>query len=307
MTSPIELDLAARPLIAERLRQHPPEVSELTFTNLFVWRKSRPVHYLCLGESLVLLVPGSSREDWWAMGGAIGPQPAWPELRRAVPNLRGLVRLPESRVAALQADGLTCREDPDQADYVYRAEDLAELKGEKYHKKRNLVRQCLDAHECHYEPITAANRDECRDMQARWCDARNCAIDPGLCREYDAIREAFAHYDALELAGGAIRVNGKIEAYALGEALAPGVAVCHFEKAMPGVHGLGQLINQWFVQNALRGFDYVNREQDLGIPGLRQAKQSYHPHHRVRKFVAEVPTASTAPDDPRACDRIPGA
>ena len=291
-------------MISERLRRHPPEVSELTFTNLFVWRKSRPVHFVDVGGSIVFLAPGPAAGDWWALGGAAGPQPPWAQLARAVPRLRGLMRLPASLVPAAQADGLTCREDPDHSDYVYRVEDLAELKGEKYHKKRNLVHQCLDANECRYEPITAANRDECRDMQSRWCEARNCAIDPGLCREYDAIGEAFAHYDALELTGGAVRVNGRIEAYAIGEALAPGVAVCHFEKAMPGVHGLGQLINQWFARHALAGFTFVNREQDLGIPGLRQAKQSYHPHHRVHKFIAEAPAgAAPAPDDPHACDR----
>jgi hypothetical protein len=141
-------------------------------------------------------------------------------------------------------------------------------------------------------------------MQDRWCQARKCGKNPGLCKEYVAIRDAFVHYQDLQFLGGVIRINGEIQAYALGEELNPDTAVCHFEKAMPDVQGLGQLINQWFAKYALGGFQFVNREQDLGIPGLRQAKESYHPHHMVHKFTATLKaSASTMPslENPHEC------
>ena len=84
--------------------------------------------------------------------------------------------------------------------------------------------------------------------------------------------------------GGAVVVDGRIEAFAIGERLNPATAVVHFEKANPEMRGMYQLINQWFVRNELSDYMYVNREQDLGIEGLRKAKESYHPHHMVRKF-----------------------
>jgi hypothetical protein len=90
----------------------------------------------------------------------------------------------------------------------------------------------------------------------------------------------------LNVFGGAIYVDGCLEAFALGEKLNENTAVVHFEKANPEIRGLYQLINQWFCKNVLQGFTYVNREQDLGSEGLRRAKISYRPHHMVEKFFA---------------------
>jgi hypothetical protein len=120
-------------------------------------------------------------------------------------------------------------------------------------------------------------------MQENWCKTRDCGRNPGLCNEANAIAETFAHFEDFGLLGGAIRVDGTIQAYAFAEELHPGTAVWHFEKAMANIPGLGQLINQWFSKNGLSDFDFVNREQDLGVQGLRQAKKSYFPHHMVGK------------------------
>jgi hypothetical protein len=98
----------------------------------------------------------------------------------------------------------------------------------------------------------------------------------------------FENFKELDLIGGAIRVDGVIQAFAIAEQLSPGVAVCHFEKALPGIQGLGQLINKWFALRGLKDFTFINREQDLGVPGLRQAKKSYHPHHLVEKYTLSV-------------------
>jgi hypothetical protein len=87
------------------------------------------------------------------------------------------------------------------------------------------------------------------------------------------------------LTGGAVVVEGRIEAFAIGERLNLAAAVVHFEKANPELRGMYQLINQWFCRNELAEYSFVNREQDLGIEGLRKAKESYCPHHMVRKFI----------------------
>ena len=189
--------------------------------------------------------------------------------------------------------GLKVAADRDNSDYVYSVKDLASLEGRHYHKKRNLIKQCLRTYGCQYESIILQVVPECLDMLERWCGARDCGQDPGLCSENTAIKEAFANYEELDLIGGSIRIDGRIEAFALGEELKPGTAVCHFEKAMPAFRGLAQLINKWFAEYSLKEFEFINREQDLGIAGLRQAKESYYPHHMVDKFYA-----SSKLDDP---------
>lgn len=287
---PTLLTLAHRDRVTDYLRRFPPLISELTFTNLFVWRQGRPIWFLECADHLVFLTkPPAADGGWCGFGPPVGPGLSAAALRAALPDVREFIRLPEDTARALEREGLRVAAEEDQADYVYRRADLAELPGEKYHKKRNLIRQCLAAHECRYENITATTIPACLALVAQWCRSRQCERDPSLCHEYQAIQELFAHYEALNLIGGAIRVNGAIQALAVGEALSPDTAVCHFEKALPETHGLSQLINHWFAAFALQDFAFVNREQDLGLPGLRQAKESYHPHHRVWKYRARWP------------------
>jgi len=284
------LELSDRSLVTSYLRRYPPEISELTFTNLFVWRSSRPIWLSEIGDSIVFTVDlhGNGSTTKTILGPPIGEASPLTVPEALDIELGGFVRIPEETANTLSNAGLNVETDRNNWDYVYGVSDLSGLKGRRYHKKRNLIKQCLAAYNCEYEPITLEHITACLDMQDRWCQARDCGKDPGLCNEYVAIRETFAHYEPLRLVGGSIRIDGKIQAYALGEELNPGTAVCHFEKAMPGIQGLSQLINQWFSMHTLAGFEFVNREQDLGIPGLRQAKESYHPHHMVHKFNASL-------------------
>ncbi|MFH1617769.1 MAG: phosphatidylglycerol lysyltransferase domain-containing protein, partial [Candidatus Margulisiibacteriota bacterium] len=94
----------------------------------------------------------------------------------------------------------------------------------------------------------------------------------------------FANFEALGLAGGGIFIGGKLQAFTVGTRLNPQTAVIHFETANPDYKGLSQVVNQEFVINEWSKMKYINREQDLGIPGLRKAKLSYHPHHLVNKY-----------------------
>jgi hypothetical protein len=99
-----------------------------------------------------------------------------------------------------------------------------------------------------------------------------------------AIHQALTHFEELDYQGGAIQIDGKIEAFSLGEPLNADTAVIHIEKANPDIPGLYSAINQYFCTNAWSDMEWINREQDLGIEGLRNAKESYHPHHMVNKY-----------------------
>lgn len=302
------LELRDRPIVEAYLRRYPPEISELTFTNLFVWRHSRPVFVAEVEDSIVFVTNTGEDGDGesFILGYPIGGASLLGVANALGVDVAGFIRVPENTASTLQDSNLLVTPDRNNSDYVYRVTDLAELAGRRFHKKRNLIKQCLTAYTCEYEALTPELIAECSNMQDRWCKVRQCGQDPGLCSEYMAIRNVFDHFEDLHLIGGAIRVDGLIQAYAVGEELRPGTAVCHFEKAMPGLRGLGQLINQWFAKYALREFEFENREQDLGIPGLRQAKESYYPHHMVEKFSAWFSTARSDivfPVDPRECEK----
>lgn len=98
------------------------------------------------------------------------------------------------------------------------------------------------------------------------------------------VKEAFSHYEALGVKGGAILIDGKVGAFSLGEKLNKDTFVVHIEKANPRIPGLYAAINQEFARNEGAAFSYINREQDLGDEGLRIAKQSYHPSFMIRKY-----------------------
>lgn len=101
---------------------------------------------------------------------------------------------------------------------------------------------------------------------------KSCHEDPGLKDEGEAIRVILENYEVLPLLGVIIYVDGSLEAFTIGEQLNRDTAVIHIEKANPNIKGLYQLINNWFCKNHLKEFKWVNREQDLGIPGLRRAR-----------------------------------
>ncbi len=280
------LSLDDRQLVAGYLGRFAGELSEFTFTNLHAWHGKRQIYRAIVAEHLLFFIspePGT-REEMVLFGPPFGPGPVEAILAAVRPVVAGATRIPEYLLAPLQALGFTPRPDRDNADYLYSRKDLAELAGRKYAKKRNHIKRCLQRYRCEYEPISAANLDECLALQEEWCRLKGCFDEPGLEGEYYAILETFAHYEELPLIGGAIRLDGAVKAFAVGERLNPATAVWHFEKALPDIPGLSQLINQWFAKFGLADFELVNREQDLGIAGLRQAKESYYPLRLVPKW-----------------------
>jgi uncharacterized protein len=296
------LSLDDRILISDYLRQFPPEISELTFTNLYAWRHTRPIWIDTLKDSLIFFV--ETKTGLVIFGHPVGPVSIAEVLSEYGNRISGIDRYPKKKLAeSVLLPGAMITDDRDNADYVYRREALATLAGRNFTKKRNHINQCLATYNCRYEIITAETVPECLVMQERWCAARDCKAEPGLCGEYQAIEETLHHYMEFGLTGGAIRIEGNIEAFTVGEAFNSSTAVCHFEKAMPQFHGLGQLINQWFAENNLADFVYINREQDLGIPGLRRAKETYFPDYLVEKVRVVLSGSSMEKlSDQQGCD-----
>lgn len=175
-------------------------------------------------------------------------------------------------------------------DYIYSTEKMASLRGKKYHGKRNHITNFKKNNpDWSFEKIDDSNIGECIELHTKWIENKDAdeedAEDFSL--EFEAVLTAFENYKALGLVGGLIRVDGKVIAYSLGEGQVNGKCfVSHFEKAPADVQGAYAIINQEFTSNCLTDYEYVNREEDLGLEGLRKAKQSYHPEIWLKKCVA---------------------
>lgn len=171
-------------------------------------------------------------------------------------------------------------------EYVYRTSDLADLPGRPYLKIRHQLNRFH--RRCSYktEPLGPENRREAREFLERWCDWRNCETDPVLANEREAILLALAHQEALDLSGLLIRVEDRIGAMAIFQELSPETAVVHFEKGLPDCEGIYRAINHETARLLRDRYPFINRESDLGVPGLREAKERYHPHHMVGVYYA---------------------
>ncbi len=177
--------------------------------------------------------------------------------------------------------------DPDFDDYLYDAGELRQLSGKALHGKRNhLNKFCRTYPDYEYHPITAADRDEALRLVKSWCEEKNLDCLNLCLSDYRAIRQLFDDFDRLDVRGGSIRVGGRMVAFALGSLLNGDTAVIHFEKADAAFDGLYAAINKMVLDNAFPDVRFVNREEDMGIRGLRKAKASYGPIRMIHKYEA---------------------
>ena len=181
----------------------------------------------------------------------------------------------------------TYKYDDGNNDYIYSTEKMASLSGKKYHGKRNHITNFKKNNpDWSFEKISKDNIDECLALHSKWIENKD-PDDEDYSWEFEAVKKAFEYFDELDMVGGLIRVNGEVIAYTLGEPQMNGHCfVSHFEKAPADMIGAYPIINQEFTKNCLMQYEYVNREEDLGIEGLRKAKQSYHPEIWLEKCTA---------------------
>lgn len=174
-------------------------------------------------------------------------------------------------------------------DYIYSVQKMATLSGKKYHGKRNHITNFKKNNpDWCFEEINKDNIGDCIALHSKWIESRSSnEEDEEYSYEFEAVLCAFENFEALDFKGGLIRVGGEVIAYTLGEGQMNGKCfVTHFEKASSEIQGAYPIINQEFTKNCLTDYEYVNREEDLGIEGLRKAKQSYNPEIWLKKCVA---------------------
>jgi len=283
------LEIRDKEIFNRYLIEDPPEISELTFTNLFMWQSLyHPVWAELDNILLIILNPegatsfglqpvgsGNKAEALSVLLDYLDEQTSDPKICRAGERFVSKV---------VDKNLFSCIPDRANSDYIYSTFDLIQLAGRKYHRKKNHLNHFLKNFQYEYHELDLELVECFIDMQEEWCKMRECLEIPDLLSEDYAVHRALTHFEELDYRGGALKIEGRIEAFSLGEMLNENTAVIHIEKANPDISGLYTVINQMFCSNAWAEIEFINREQDLGVEGLRKAKESYLPHHMINKY-----------------------
>jgi hypothetical protein len=273
--------LEDRVRLSRLIARYPSNACEINFGNIFIWRHFDHPKFTAINGNLCILCEPPSEPAYFLQ--PIGESRLRETVDTCLSFAPRLSRVPES-FAVRYASGLRSEPDPNNFDYVYLSEDLISLKGKKYDGKRNRIRKFERNHVFRYLRMSPAHLDGCRELFEKWLGSKASSQGSFLSMWRDVIHEALLFFEELGLCGGVVEMEGRIAALSIGERLTADTAVIHIEICDPAFDGLPQLINREFVRAEWAGFRFINREQDMGLAGLRRAKMSYYPHHLVKKF-----------------------
>lgn len=264
--------------------------SDFSFANVYGWAEFYGLEW-AFHKELCFIRQTKPETVYWA---PVGPweQYDWANCCAMRESAR-FTRVPEAltRLWSISfGNNIFISESRDHWDYVYSVEELIALKGKKFHKKKNLFNQFKKKYPFEYEAMGPECVEEVLEMQDewyKWYEENNPS--EALKAENRAITRVLHNFDQIKgLMGATLRVDGKVIAYTVAEPLCEDSIVIHFEKGDVHYKGVYQAINQMFLENEAVEFTNVNREQDLGDPGLRKAKISYNPSFFLKKFEAEL-------------------
>jgi hypothetical protein len=274
-----------RDFFEQYYRRHRLAHSDNSFANMVCWNHYAHYEYALVRDSLVI---ASTIDGATSFRGPLGT--------RDSTVLEEVLRLAcaegDERAYYLFGDAyrqwvaslfpsLHVNEDRHFFDYVYLTADLSELKGGKYLSIRRQLNRFRN--ECKYqtELMSRENLDDVREFLEKWCQWKHCDEQPVLGYEKDAVLFAIDHFFEIDLEGLLLRIDGHVGAMAVYEELNEETAVIHFEKGLPDCEGIYKGINYETARQLAPRYVMINRESDLGVPGLREAKKRYHPHHFV--------------------------
>ncbi|MDX9785892.1 MAG: phosphatidylglycerol lysyltransferase domain-containing protein [Desulfobacterales bacterium] len=270
----------------------PQIASDYSFINIWGWAEAYGLEW-AWGKEFVWLRQTLPETRYWAPIGPWDKVANWyATLSALFPNGADFTRVPDqllniwTRTFGLQ---LEIGEARGHWDYIYSVPDLVALKGNRFHKKKNLLNQFIKKFDYSFSAFDSALVTQALSMQTDWCEWRDCESSETLAAENRAIERILTHWDALNgLIGGAIVIDTKLAAYTVAEPLTETSVVIHFEKGSPDITGIYQAINQMFLKSQGNRFLTVNREQDIDDPGLRKAKLSYHPSEYLKKYSVRI-------------------
>lgn len=290
------LDINSKNIIKSFFNAQRIEASDMLFGNLYIWHFSRDIKYSILNDCLVIITKYDNEHYPFAFY-PIGLG----DRKRALEGIREFFldnNMPFSlrQIEEYQRDELLeffpnsfeISENRDRFDYLYSIDELIKLEGRKFHNKKNHFNRFLNSYPNFlYEEINANNALEVLESYKRWFE-ENPNKTEGLINELKGIEASLINFDLLDFKGAIIRIENNIAAFSLAEQINDDSVVIHIEKANIFYNGIYQAINQQFLANAFSNLTFVNREEDLGIEGLRLAKMTYNPIRFIKKYNANL-------------------
>lgn len=282
---PISLD--EQQAYLQVLEECPQISSDYSFVNLWGWALEYGLSW-AFKDRLVWIKQSVPETLYWA---PVGP---WNDVDwgacfdEVLAEANVFTRVPEKLADILDSaigNRLTISDERGSWDYLYSLEELVELKGNRFHKKKNLLNQFVKKYDYLYRSMGPELIENALAMQTDWCTWRDCESSETLASENRTIERVLSQWPRLAgLLGGAVLVDGTMVAYTVAERLTAGTLLIHFEKGGTAYKGVYQAINQMFLADVKNEFSIVNREQDLNDDGLRKAKLSYNPTGFLRKY-----------------------
>ncbi|WP_298648658.1 phosphatidylglycerol lysyltransferase domain-containing protein [uncultured Proteiniphilum sp.] len=289
------LELKDRDVINPYLRHQNYRASDLCFTNLYCWGRKFDTQFAVTDNWLFIRFKDNSGRNSYLKPVGTG------DLKGAIDliqedhssfsspfQLRGLTREMMEEIETAMPGQFDYKLNRSVSDYIYTTEKLIYLKGKKLQSKRNHINRFKRENDWKYYSLTG-NRvlvEECKNMLDKWMKVNKEEKDTSLVYDDYATTLMLDNFEYLNLKGGLVCVDNEIAAFTIGEPLTEDTLVVHVEKAFTSIHGAYAIINQQFIENEASGFLYVNREEDMGIDNLRQAKLSYHPDILLEKYNA---------------------
>jgi len=259
---------------------------DFCFTNLYTWNVKFKTVFAIIHRTIFLRFQDSDGQFYYMM--PIGKLPVKDAfeliMQDAIDNkipfqMKGISTRMWENIQKEMPGMFRYLPDRNNDEYIYLSEKLITLSGKKLQSKRNHINRFkADNPDWEYFPLTSkAELEECIIMLDEWEEVNVSKIDFSQRFDYMATKIMLENFDYLQLKGGAVRVNGKIVAFSIGEPLTADSFVVHVEKAFGEMNGAYTIINQQFVEHEASEFTYVNREEDMGFENLRKAKMSYYP------------------------------
>ncbi|MBR2877642.1 MAG: DUF2156 domain-containing protein [Clostridia bacterium] len=262
--------------------------SEANFTNMFIWKDGYDMEYAVVDGFLVLMAKTTKGEPFYYFPAGSGNLKSVIEKLddhyKSLGTVYSIRPLTEDTKHTLETEMpgfFRFERHRDYDDYVYEIKNLIELPGKEYHAKKNHFNSFVKNYQYSYNRITPDTQEMCKEKIIEWIKARGS----DNVAEIKSIEEMFGHYNSLDVIGAYLEVDGDIAAITVGENH-QGTALIHIEKANTQYKGAYAAINKLFLQNEFSELKYVNREEDMGIDGLRKAKLSYHPAFMIEKYIA---------------------
>ena len=288
-----ELTISDKDAISPYLYLNKYGVCDFSFSNIYIWRHTYKVEYSLHRNFLIILSSDFDglRHFFMPLSLAdsdpkeiIDDMIAWSFEKDEDFRMIGLTDSMLDELSFLGPNFIV--EKSEIWDYIYNAEDLIHLKGKKFHAKRNHINKFNSLYNYQYSDLQKEHIPLCLDLLKAWnLDNGNNAL---MTADERAVIEALNNFEELGMSGGCLFIDGKLGAFTMGQPINSEIYAIHIEKALPEYEGIYSKINQAFAERHCSGYKYINREEDLGIEGLRKSKMSYNPSFLLHKRVGTL-------------------